>query len=71
MIPKYSSGSSDTDTGATPLYMAAQIGHLPVVERLVVRVGAGVDKATTDDAVAMLLKSGADKSIYTMTECGE
>ena len=42
-----------TDDGATPLYIAAQNGHLEVV-RFLVESGANKDQGTTDDGTTSL-----------------
>ena len=41
-----------TDTGATPLYIATQNGHLEVVQVLV-EYGASNDKGRTDDGARL------------------
>ena len=42
-----------TDDGSTPLFMAAEKGHLTVVTKLIA-AGALVDKAETDDGTTPL-----------------
>jgi ankyrin repeat protein len=47
-----------TQDGTTPLFMAAQKGHLEVVRALVTELGADVNQATQDGATPLLIAAG-------------
>ena len=56
-----------TDTGATPLHIAARYGHLDVVQLLLAAAGVNVNKARHDGATALYMAGPSAGSLSAST----